>query len=239
MIEKLVTNSKTTEVHGTTRLLSNAFQQSGLSTDQVLAPLFTTIDAKNADLGVSIDRSKAQSILAEKDEERDNATRAVGYLVKGYTYYPDQTLRDAATVVEGVFNKYGFAVTEESYVVESSHLVSMLGDFSAPKIQAAIALLPGVAENIAAEQAAQDDFENTQAEYAEELAEEDTLLNATTLKKEVTNLINNDLVVFLRSAERFQAATYGAFASTVAKIIADNNIQVKKRRKKEQDGIKV
>jgi hypothetical protein len=237
MIEKIIVNSKTTEVHGTTRLVSNAFQQSGLSTDTVLAPLFTTIDSKNADLGEAIDRSKAQSILAEKDNERDNAVRAVGHLVNGYMYYPEQAVREAAFVVDQVFEKYGFAIVRESYVSESSLLVSMLGDFAKPKIQTAIALLPGVAENIATLQGAQNDFENTQTEYAEELAEEDTLLNATSLKKEVTTLVNDSLVVFLRSAQQFQAATYGTFAGTVAKIISENNIQVKKRRKEEQEEI--
>ncbi|MCY1722397.1 DUF6261 family protein [Prolixibacteraceae bacterium Z1-6] len=233
MMEKIIVTSKATEIHGTSRLLSNAFQHSGLSTDATLAPLFTTLDTATTRLSEAIDRSKAQSILAGKDSDRDYTVRAVGYLVKGYTYYPDNEVRNAAFLVEQVFEKYGFAVTEESYVNESSHIVSMLGDFAAPKIQAAIALLPGVAENIALEQAAQNDFENTQTEYAKELAEENTLLNATTLKKEVATLINDELVVFLRYSERFQAAIYGTFAATVAKIITDNNIQVKKRWKKE------
>nr|WP_319511848.1 DUF6261 family protein [uncultured Draconibacterium sp.] len=230
MIEKMLTNSRTTDVHGTTRLLINAFQQSALTEDRPLMQLFTTIAEQNTGLGNAIDRSKAQSILADKDDIRDAADRAVGYLVKGYTYHPDETIRNAALLVERMFDKYGFAVTREGYVTESSHLVSMLTDLAAPEIQAAIVLLSGVAENIAALQTAQNDFENTQAQYAEELAEEDNLPNATNLKKEVLALLNDDLVVFLRSAERFQAETYGTFAAVVAKIIADNNIAVRKRR---------
>lgn len=233
MIEKMMTTSRTTEVHGTTRLIINSYQQSGLTKDQTLNPMFTAISTQNNALGDSIDRSKAQSILAEKDDIRDAADRAVGYLVKGYTYHPDETVRNAALVVEKVFDKYGFVVTKEGYVTESSHLVSMLGDFAAPKVQAAIALLSGVAENIATLQAAQDDFENTQAQYAGELADENNLPNATELKKEVIGLINNDLVVFLRSSGRFQAETYGAFAAIVAKIIADNNEAVRKHHKKD------
>ena len=233
MIEKIIVNSRTTEIHGTTRLLINAYQQSGLTEDRTLITMFTAITEQNTALGDAIDRSKAQSILAEKDDIRDAAVRAVGYLVKGYTYHPDETIRNAALEVEGVFNKYGFSVIDESYVTESSHLVSMLGDFAAPKVQAAIALLSGVAENIAILQTAQDDFENTQTQYAGELAVEDNQLNATTLKKQVAALINDDLVVFLRSAQRFQAETYGAFAATIAKIIDDNNEAVRKRWSKD------
>lgn len=234
MIEKIISSSKTTEIHGSTRLLDNAFQQSSLTQDPTLGPIITAINTTNTELGVAIDRSKAQSVLADKDEIRDNAVRAVGHLVKGYTYHPDQAIQEAAHVVEKVFDKYGFAVTEESFITESSHVVSMLGDFSAPKVQAAIAVLSGVAENIATLQVAQTDFENTQTLYTEELANEDKQLNATELKKEVVTMINEDLVVFLQSAKRFQAATYGAFADTVAKIIADNNSAVRKRRKKEE-----
>ncbi|QIA07301.1 DUF6261 family protein [Draconibacterium halophilum] len=233
MIEKIITSSRTTDIHGTTRLLFNAYQQSGFTEDRTLNTLFTAINDRNTTLGNVIDQSKAQSILAGKDDNRDDDARAVGYLVKGYTYHPDETTRNAALKVDRVFNKYGLSITEESYVTESSHIVSMLGDFAAPDLVAAIALLPGVAENIASLQAAQDDFENTQTGYAKELAAEDNLPTATELKKEVVALINDDLVVFLRAAERFQAETYGAFAATVAKIIADNNETVRKRWNKD------
>ncbi len=233
MIEKIIVNSRTTEIHGTTRLLINAFVQSTLTADRTLMPMFTAITEQNNALGDAIDRSKAQSILADKDDIRDAADRAVGYLIKGYTYYPDETIRNAALLVEAVFDKYGFSVIDESYVTESSHLVSMLGDLAAPNVQAAIALLPGVAENVATLQAAQTGFEDTQTQYAEELAEEDSQLNASTLKKQVAALINNDLVVFLRSAQRFQAETYGAFTATIAKLIADNNDAVRKRWSKD------
>lgn len=231
MIEKLIVNSKTTEVNGVTRLLSNAYQQSGLNKDKVLDPTFVKLDAKNTELSAAIDRSKSESILAGKNETRAITVRGVGHLINGYTYHPDKEISSAAVKVETVFKKYGYAITGESYVTESAHIVSMLGDFAAPDIQEAIALLSGVAENIAAMQAAQTDFENTQTELAEDLAEENNLPNASALKKEVATLINDDLVVFLRYSERFQPDKYGAFAATVAKIISDNNIQVKKRHK--------
>ena len=234
MIEKIIVNSRTTEINGSANLMNNAFQSSGLTSDAFLSPVFSTLNQTNAALGAAIDRSKAESILAEKDEKRDYEVRAVGYLVQGYTYYPDPAIREAANTVEQVFDKYGFAVIKESYVTESSHINSMLGDLAAPPIQSALALLPGVGENIAALQAAETDFENTQAQYAGEQAEDDTKSNATALKKEVATIINDDLVVFLRTGERFQPDTYGKFARTITEIIDKNNEQVKKRRKKEK-----
>lgn len=234
MIEKIILKSRTTEIHGSTRTLNSSFQQSGLTGDTVLSDIFTRLVAKNNELGTAIDRSKTESILAEKDDVRDDAVRAVGYLVQGYMYYPDPAVRAAAGIVKKVFDKYGFSVTEESYVIESSHIVSMLGDFAAPDVLAALTQLLGLNENIAALQAAEDDFENTRAQFAEEEAGESTLASATVLKKEVVTIINDDLVSFLRYGERFQAATYGIFAATVAKLIAANNEQVKKRAKKKE-----
>nr|WP_320000526.1 DUF6261 family protein [uncultured Draconibacterium sp.] len=235
MIDKIIINSRTTEIHGTTRTINTSFQQSGLTEDVTLADIFTRLVNKNNELGVAIDRSKVDSMLADKDDVRDDAVRAVGYLVQGYLYHPRQAVHKAAATVKKVFDKYGFALTKESYVVESSHIASMLGDLAAPDVVAAIEQLNGLNQNIAKLQAAEDDFENTRARFAEEEAEESTKPIATTLKKNVVAIINDDLVPFLCYGERFHAATYGSFAATVAQLINDNNEQVKKRLKKNRD----
>jgi hypothetical protein len=52
------------------------------------------------------------------------------------------------------------------------------------------------------------------------------------VKKEVLGIINDKIVVYLRAMEQVDPATYGAFTSTCAQMIADNNEQVKKRNKK-------
>jgi hypothetical protein len=234
MIEKIKVNSRITEIHGTARTLSTSYQQSGLTADPFLMGIFAKLDPKTTELGEAIDRSKAESILAEKDDVRDEAVRAVGYLVQGYLYYPKESVRNAAIAVKAVFDKYGFSVTKESYVSESSHIVSMLSDFAAPDIVAALTELKGVDQNIASLQSAEDDFETTRAQYAEEEAEEATKVSATVLKKEVVEIINDDLVQFLRSGERFQPDMYGTFARTIDQIIDDNNEQVKKRGNKDK-----
>lgn len=234
MIEKIIAKSRTTGVHATSRLLINAYNESGLPADPFLPVVMTNLETTNAELGMAIDRSKAESIKAEKDDKRDYDLRSVGYLVEGYTWHPEQAICDAANTVKKVFDKYGFSVAEESYTEESSHIVSMLGDFAHPDIQAAIDLLSGLGQNIANLRASNDDFETASTKFAEEEAEESTKKSATTLKKEVVNIINNDLVMFLRTGQRFQPEFYGSFASTIAKLIADHNEQVKKREKKDK-----
>ncbi len=101
-----------------------------------------------------------------------------------------------------------------------------------PNLQEAIAALSGCAELIAALRAAQDDFEQARIAYEAEKAQEGTEANATTLKKDVTDIINNRIVVYLNAMMLVDDAAYGAFGRTVAEIIDENNEMVKRRRKK-------
>ena len=94
-------------------------------------------------------------------------------------------------------------------------------------------LLPGGAEILAALQTAQSEFDTARVAYETERAREGNEANATEIKKEVLTLINDKLVLYLRGMEAVDEAAYGEFARTVATIIADNNVVVKKRFAKE------
>lgn len=232
MLRKIMTNSRTTEVHGLSIFVHRAYQQSGLLDNLVLAEILTSLERTNDKLGAAIDCSKVASQLSEKNEARNQALRAVGYLIKGYVFHPNQQVREAAMAVKKVFDKYGLAIIKQSYVSESSYIISMLGDFAQSGVQESVALLPGLLKNVEALKLAQNDFENTSAQYAGEAAGQAVQDSATELKKEVVKIINNDLVVFLRTSARFQPDVFGAFAGTVATFIESNNKQVKRRQKK-------
>lgn len=139
----------------------------------------------------------------------------------------------AAQTVDKVFERYGLRIIDKSYATESSLLASLIDDLEKQKIQDAIALLPGCAEVITALQTAQVEFESSRIAYEQDKAQESTQANATELKHKVTTLINDKIVVYLRAMELVDVETYGAFARTIAIIIAENNETVKKRRKKE------
>ncbi|MFW5774394.1 MAG: DUF6261 family protein [Tangfeifania sp.] len=123
-------------------------------------------------------------------------------------------------------------VTDESYSTESSLINSLLTDLAKPGVQEAIDAISGCAALITALRAAQDDFEQARIAYEAEKAQEGAEANATTLKKEVTDVINNRIVVYLNAMMLVDDAAYGAFGRTVAEIIDENNEMVKCRRKK-------
>ena len=88
---------------------------------------------------------------------------------------------------------------------------------------------------ITALQSAQAEFEAARIACEAEKAKESTEQNATTVKKAVVRIINERIVVYLRAMEIVDETAYGAFARTIAQIIADNNEVVKKRRKKPEE----
>ena len=235
MLEKLMTNSRVTEIDAVSMRMIGAYQNTTLSSDPHLVSMFSALEPKSVLLTAAINRIKVDSVLESKDETRDDKVRSLSYLIMGLLHHPDEEIKSAAQEVEKVFDNYGMAITGESYASESSLIVSLLGDLAKPKLQAAIAKLSGSAEIIAALQAAQEDFEATRITYETEKAEEGTHANATTIKKEVLDIINDQIVVYLRAMEQVDEPTYGAFARTIAEIIADNNEVVKKRSKKKED----
>lgn len=234
MIEKLMTNSRNTEVNDVGTRTSGAFQKSGI-TDPYLVTLFTILDALNLKLSLVVKRTKAESDLAEKDEVRDDKVRALYYLINGFLYHPTKEIKEAAQLLIEVFNKYGLAIIGQSYSTESSLVGSMVLDYAKSEYADAIATLSGCAELIAALQAAQTDFEQARIAYETDKAKEGMVENATAVKKEVADFINNKIVLYLKAMEQAIPETFGVFASTVAQIIADNNEQVKKRQQKPDD----
>lgn len=232
MIFNFSRKSRVTEVDAGTSRIIGAYQNTGLSSDPHLVTIFTVLIALLASLTAAIRRTKTESDLEEKDEVRDDKIRALYYMVLGFLHHPDAAIKAAAQMVEKVFDKYGLAITGESYATESSLISSLLDDLSKPKLQEAISLLSGLAIIVSELDAAQSDFEQARIAYEQEKAHEGTEENATKLKAEVLNQINGKLVIYMRAMEQVDEATYGAFARTVAEIINDNNEVVKKRSKK-------
>ncbi|MCK3685070.1 DUF6261 family protein [Maribellus sp. YY47] len=237
MIEKLLSVSRVTEVDAASMRMIGAYKNTSLNTDLHLSAMFTALETSSALLTAAINRSKAESDLEVKDEARDQQVRALYYLIQGYLHHPDAAIKAAAQTVNAVFEKYGVAITGESYATESSLIASLLIDLSKQKQQDAIALLPGCADVLSALQTTDDEFEAARIVYEQEKAQESTQLNATKIKAEVLALINEKIVVYLRAMEIVDEPAYGAFARTVAVIIAENNEVVKKRGKKEEEPV--
>ncbi|MCG6188188.1 DUF6261 family protein [Maribellus maritimus] len=232
MIEKLIYQSRTTEVDAVSERMIGAYQKSDLGGDIHLAKIFSDLQDSSAHLTDAVKQTKAQSELEQQDEIRDNKLRALYYLVNGFLHHPDPAVQNAAKEVKKIVDKYGLAVTGETYSAESSLISSLLGDLAKPLLQSSVAALSGCAELITALQEAQTGFEQTRLDWESEKARESTHRSATDVKNEVVEIINDKLVIYLRAMEMVDAENYSKFARVNAQIISDNNEMVKKRRKK-------
>src|SRR5680860_8806 len=115
MIEKLMTNSRTTEVDAVSLRTIGAYKNTSLSSDAHLASIFTGLETESARLTAAIKRSKAESELEVKDEVRDDKVRAIHYLLMGLLHHPEPAIQNAAEEVENVFGNYGLSILGESY----------------------------------------------------------------------------------------------------------------------------
>ncbi|MCY1720481.1 DUF6261 family protein [Prolixibacteraceae bacterium Z1-6] len=233
MIQLLMIGSRNTEVDGTTTQIIQGYNGTTLNTDSNLEKIMNPLKDKSLMFASAIKRMKVKSEQKGKDDFRDDKIIAFNFLLKSFTHHPDEQIRNAAFNLLEIFEHHGIEIKEESFTRESSLINSLLADLAKPKALADIVLVPQCAEYIAALQQAQDDFEATRLAFEAAQAEEGTLENATEMKKEVVELVNNQLVPYLNVMAQLDEPVYGAFARVVAEIITSNNEVVRKRRNKE------
>lgn len=226
-----MTNSRVTEVNDVGTRMSGAFHTQGIA-DPYLTATFGSLDTANTELSKAIRRSKAESNLEDKDEVRDQAVRSLYYLITGFTHHPVAAISESALMLLHAFDNYGISLVTESYANESAFISSMLIEFQKPKYTVHIANLSGCGELLQSLSAAQDDFEQARIAYETEKAQEGMVANATEVKKEVVELVNNKIIVYLQAMQQANPGIYGILAATCAQVIAENNEQVRRRQQK-------
>jgi hypothetical protein len=235
-ISKILSNSKITEVDTTTKQISTSYNESSVKDDINLVNIFAKITPLETELTHAIHSLKAESTLEDKDLVRDEVARGIYYMCTGFLHHPTKAIKEAAQAVVATFSNYGLEMLNESYAVESSLINSFLEDLSGDDIKVLIAKLTGVAQLIEDLKVAQADFEEASLEYSEGKAEDSTHRSATKIKKELLPIINDELVLYLKTMVMINSEQYSEFGGTVATIINDNNIGVKKRRISENSG---
>ena len=231
-MDKLIHQSRTTEVADASARMNVAYSQTGLQSDTHLAMIFGDLSLQTELLTAALRRAKSESELQLKDEARDDKMRSLYYLITGYTHHPDPVIKAAAVTITRIFDHYGLRITEESYASESALITSLLMDLSYPAYQQEIITLSGCAALIQVLQNSQGDFEFTRVAWEKDKAKEGVLENASELKTKVVIIINERLVVYLRAMQQVNAEMYGEFANTIAVIIAENNKTVRRRSEK-------
>ncbi len=231
-VNKLIAFSRTTEVNAVGSKITFEYDKNDWSSDAHLTTIFNLLKGKNAILTSAINRIKAESNLEAKDEVRDEKVRSIYYLIFGFTHHPDLEIKTAAIKLNSVFEHYGLEITGKSYAIESSLIESLLLEFEDANLQLPISKLPGLSVLITELTTAELEFKEASVDFEAEKAEDGIKESASKVKVEVLSIINEKIVIYLRAMIQVNEPTYGELTRTIAQIIDDNNIIVKKRMKK-------
>ncbi len=227
-IEKIHKNTRISEAVHLGKTLLDELEQT--STDDVyIIAMKSEISTIVVGLSGAVNESKVLSLLEKYDARRDTTYRSLLYLNKGFLLHPDAKIRETATEVQLVLNKYDFNLINLNYASESTQIDAFIRDMKQPLIAPKVALLPGMAAIMEQLQTDQDLFTAAERNWHEARAEDGKTQNATALKHELMHVVNDKLVLYLRVMMQLNPAPYQELSSNVAMHIDRSNDLVKNR----------
>ncbi|MDE6705419.1 MAG: hypothetical protein K2J81_05895 [Treponemataceae bacterium] len=205
--------------------LACADGSTAVAKDAVLKGQFAQLADLSARNTTAIRQDAVVSTLDEADSARDVATRDLFTLAGGYTASPFAEVRAAAVGVCAVLDKYGRGMTGKNYADQTALTESLLEDLGAEKVAAQVKALSGVAELVAQLREAQDAFAAAHDGYIKAKAGKGE--SASSLKKPIVSLINDNIVPYLNIVAAMDG--YADFVAAVAGNIKNTNDTVARR----------
>lgn len=229
-MEKINSSTRTTDTDNVCSGIIDLYQKNPkLSEHPHMVAIIKNIINVSINLNEAIKRSKSRSLLEEKDNDRDTKYRNYFHLISGNTHHPDPAISEPALQIQAILDKYGLEITNESYASESSMFNSLINDMKSDEMQKALQTISGGVASFKAFEQSQNNFDTTFIEYNEDKANEGTYENASTIKRQVIKIINNQLIGYLHTLEQIDEENFGEFARQVNQLISDNNRKVKQR----------
>ncbi len=228
-VNNLLSTSRVAEVSTTSNEMTTLYGELDLSGDLYLHSLFAEYTPLAERISAAINRDQAESDLGEHDSVRDSEIRDIFYIVKGAAHNPIPVIKEAGQKVLMVIEKYGLAIVDESYAIESAHINSMTDDLSTVEMVEAISKIAGLELLISQLKQSQSEFEAARSAFDNANSTDKGAASASDIKKEILTLVNGKIVVYLRAMSMANPDMYGEFVRRTREIIERNNLQVKKR----------
>lgn len=233
-MNKISTASRTTEISATAIRMLEVFRQHKVrqpEEEPYLDKVFAELEGLSERMTAAINKSRMVSVLETNDTSRDEAVRAMYYLIQSHLNSPDARTKSAAAAVNGVFQRYGVSIVRESYSTETALIESLLKDLGADELKEALASLLGLQQAVDNLRTLNAEFINSRVAYEKELAIVANAENATAVKREMIGLINGKLVVYLMAMNDAEPERYSTLAAEIAQVINTNNEAIRKRTK--------
>lgn len=236
-LNKLKGNCKVTEVYTTGVTIHKAYSEGDWTGETHMIQMFTKLFESSSQLKTAIDKGKVESSLKEKDDLRDQSVKALYYLVRGANYHTNPAVKEATAIILPIIDKYGLDIIRESYVIETARVDSLLEDLNVTNVQEKINEISGCADAIVTLQTRQNQFKTAFYEWEQNKAKQANEMNASEYKKTVLQIINDEIVTYLRAMVQVNEEKYAGIHNTILQIINDQNIKVKNRLKKEEEPV--
>lgn len=203
--------------------------------DSYLTETTTKLKEMHESLVAALNRSKISTRLEAFDNARDTETRLLYKLIDGYTAHPNEKIAAAAVALSKICAKYP-AMWNLNQNEQSGMTKSLLGDFVGETEN--IAVLDGVAVRVANVKKAHEDFEAAHKTMVATNEQERATDSASSLKKPILVLVNDDLLPYLATMRRIQPAQYEKLAALIDREIQNVNDKVSARSKSATKGEK-
>lgn len=227
VMKKVSYRAKATEVDGLSERLMLLYQQTpDLHGDDVLQDVFTQMRQLSDTITIAIRRDKTKSLLEEIDAKRNNSLRNLSNLLLGYCSAPDKNIVESAEKVLEIFQKFGLKIIRENYDTKSSYIDSMLIKLNEDSCRDDINRLQFIRETIEQLRANEATFKEMAVQFDKDRAKDKSEKAAYVLGKELLDLINKNLLDYLKSMVTNNRANHIKFASEVEKLIERSNTQI-------------
>jgi hypothetical protein len=223
---KINSNSSTKHCAEIGKKLIYLFQQYPISEDSYYNDIFKKLSVITEELIDSINREGVHNERKEKDAVRDTDVRAVFYEVMAKCNRRASENQKKSLRIKKILDRFGIEITEYTYINESANINAMLIDLMAPELSEERASIPDLDELLVNLQNSQADFSLSNIQLIEDSVDREKTKSATVLAKDVRDLINNELSVYLQSMAMAKPTKYKAFAELLFTIIGGNNKSV-------------
>lgn len=187
--------------------------------------------AKGKQLTTAINRELIRSQMKAADEVRMLSMKKIDALLTS-TALQANSSSAAAVKLKSVFDRYYSHLLSASYAKKNSQIASLIEDFETDEMQEllrSVLFLGTVFDELKVGQA---DCMEKRSDYTVAIGERKTMDNASTVKRQVLQIINNELLPYQQSMQEHKSGEFEVISRTVQSIVdhANQTVSIRQNR---------
>lgn len=228
-MKKINANAITNEIGEICKSIIELSKKYSITEDAYFTLTFKKFSEKTNELFEKINAGWLKSELKEKDDARDLDIRAIFYEVEAKCMRRPSANQEKASKVMDVLDRYGMKINGSTYTNESAEIRAMLNDLNAPELAEYILSVADLKQLMDNAEQSQANFDASASQLIVDKNEREKTKPASTVGKELKDIFNNDLVVYLSAMAKSNPTIYKPFTDVVSTLIEDSNRKVRDR----------